>query len=224
MASLASLVAWSPIISESNDGEPLVSSISDFIVDFPYDRLPGNKWLALSLRLEVVLASILFYLVSEPLLKAFTIKHGMTGKSRTFRTAVAVHNLTLAVFSFVVAVNAWHVYTTHVADRGWEAVYCDRDGAFWKSGNGTWSIIFYISKYWEFIDTWILVIKVMHVTTVLRVRWCLEWLSLIHHRARLYLGQETFFFTTISSCRDCLDNVGWSPYSSSMAIDCRHVE
>jgi hypothetical protein len=161
MTTLASLTAWNPSISESNDGEPLVTSLSDFGIDFPHDRLPkNNAWLAAFLRLEVVLASILFYLISEPLLQAITKRTGMTGTCRIFKTAVAVHNLALAVFSLVVAVNAWQTFFSHYAERGWMATYCDRDGEFWKSGNGTWSIIFYLSKYWEFIDTWILVIKV----------------------------------------------------------------
>lgn len=161
MTTLASLTAWNPSISESNDGEPLVTSLSDFGIDFPHDRLPkNNAWLAAFLRLEVVLASILFYLISEPLLQAITKRTGMTGTCRIFKTAVAVHNLALAVFSLVVAVNAWQTFFSHYAERGWMATYCDPDGEFWKSGNGTWSIIFYLSKYWEFIDTWILVIKV----------------------------------------------------------------
>lgn len=160
MTALASLTAWSPSISESSDGKPLVTTISEFAVDFPYDRLPENKWLALSLRLEVVLLSIAFYLLSEPLLRAFVTKFGMNGKSTPFRAFVAFHNLALAVFSFVVAVNAWHVFSSHYKQRGWKATYCDRDGDFWASGNGTWSTIFYLSKYWEFVDTWILVIKV----------------------------------------------------------------
>jgi len=160
MTSLASLTAWSPSVSESSDGNPLVISLSDFVVDFPYDRLPENRWLALTLRLEVVLLLIAFYLVSEPLLAALTQKFGLNGKSTAFRTAVAIHNLALAVFSLVVAVNAWNVFSSHYKQRGWKATYCDRDGEFWASGNGTWSIVFYISKYWEFVDTWILVIKV----------------------------------------------------------------
>ena len=171
MTTLALLTAWSPSISESSDGQPLVTRISDFVVDFPYDRLPDNKWLALTLRLEVVLLSIAFYLISEPLLKVFATKSGMNGKSTLFRTAVAVHNLALAVFSFVVAVNAWHVFSSHYKQRGWRATYCDQDGEFWASGNGTWSMIFYLSKYWEFVDTWILVIKVCRI--LLRVKDCL---------------------------------------------------
>lgn len=39
--------------------------------------------------------------------------------------------------------------------------YCDPNGTLWgqSTGFGAWSYIFYISKYWEFVDTWILVLK-----------------------------------------------------------------
>jgi hypothetical protein len=39
--------------------------------------------------------------------------------------------------------------------------YCDPKGTLWgqPSGFGAWCLVFYISKYWEFFDTWILVFK-----------------------------------------------------------------
>lgn len=37
--------------------------------------------------------------------------------------------------------------------------YCDPNGTLWHSGFGAWSVIFYVSKFWEFVDTWILVLK-----------------------------------------------------------------
>ena len=160
MASLLRLMSsWHPTLLESRDGDSLVTSISGFVVDFPYDRLPENKWLALTLRPGSVLLLVAFYLISEPLLKVFIWYFGLTGKSSAFRSAVALHNLMLAVFSFVVAIKAWPVVISHFTESGWEATYCDRDGTLWEAGLGTWSIIFYISKYWEFIDTWIIVIK-----------------------------------------------------------------
>jgi GNS1/SUR4 family len=40
------------------------------------------------------------------------------------------------------------------------ATYCDQDGTFWNEGGlGAWATAFYISKYYEFVDTWILIAK-----------------------------------------------------------------
>lgn len=152
---------------ESSDGEPLVTSISDFYVGFPYERLPQNGWLSLTLRPDTVVLLIAFYMISESLLKTLMNAVGLNGKSQGFRTFVAAHNLALAIFSLVVAVNSWSVLVSHVLERGWKATYCDPDGTLWKSGLGAWSIIFYISKFYEFIDTWILVIKVSRLERTL---------------------------------------------------------
>jgi hypothetical protein len=41
---------------------------------------------------------------------------------------------------------------------GLQGLHCDR--SFWKEdGFGIWATVFYVSKYYEFIDTWILVLK-----------------------------------------------------------------
>ncbi len=47
----------------------------------------------------------------------------------------------------------------HFFKYGLKAVYCDADGALWSSGLGGWATIFYISKYYEFLDTCVLIIK-----------------------------------------------------------------
>jgi GNS1/SUR4 family len=44
--------------------------------------------------------------------------------------------------------------------KGFMATYCDQDGTFWNEGGlGAWATAFYISKYYEFVDTWILIFK-----------------------------------------------------------------
>lgn len=39
------------------------------------------------------------------------------------------------------------------------SLYCDRDDSLWSAGLGAWTNLFYISKFYEFVDTWILVWK-----------------------------------------------------------------
>jgi len=152
---------WRPSIPLSSDGLPLTVSVKDFYPsDFPYDRLAtNNKLVALSMRPEFVLLMVLGYICSSPLLKFVVQKFHLTGTSTAFRTAVAVHNLALAVFSAVVAIHSWAIVLYHLKERGFEATYCDQDGSMWESGFGAWAIVFYMSKYWEFVDTWILILK-----------------------------------------------------------------
>ena len=171
---------WRPSIPTSLDGEPLVTTVSDLFLDFPYHRLPSNPIVALFLRPEVVIVLLVFYLVSKPPLKAIRDVLQVDPKSAFFRSLIALHNFGLAVFSGVVAWNSWRVILQHGVDRGFLAVYCDTDGTLWHNGFGAWSFIFYVSKFYEFVDTWILVLKgkpvsflqVYHHTGIAFIMWC----------------------------------------------------
>ena len=151
---------WKPALAESIDGQPLSTSISDLFFDFPYDRLPENPLVALFLSPEGMLACLAFYLVSKPIFKGIQKKCVSDPKAPWFIDSIAVHNFGLAVFSAVVAWNAWQIVAAHLQSEGFFNTYCDPEGTLWgASGFGPWAVIFYISKYYEFVDTWILVLK-----------------------------------------------------------------
>lgn len=154
------LGVWRPELPESSDGKPLATSVSDFI-NFPYDRLPPNAFVAALMRPEVVLALVAFYLLSKKILKAImkSIEFDAASSS-AFTLFIAIHNLGLAIFSGICAFNSWPIVLHHLSTRGVIATYCDVDGSLWSEGGlGAWSTVFYISKYYEFVDTWILVLK-----------------------------------------------------------------
>lgn len=151
---------WNPNWMESKDGLPLATKISDlFFTDFPYDRVPADPILQLVLRPECVLVLLVFYNVSKPLFRQ--IAKSVDPKAPWFIFSIAVHNFLLAVFSFVVVINSWPIVFRHYKRYGAFDTYCDPNGTLWEqsSGFGTWVLIFYVSKYWEFVDTWILVLK-----------------------------------------------------------------
>lgn len=152
-------LVWRPHVPESIDGKPLVSNVSELFFDFPYHRLPENQIVAFFMRPEAVLGMALFYLVSKEPLRVIKDSIGFSPKSEGFKNFVALHNLALAVFSGVTMWNSWNVVFSHLAQRGFFATYCDMEGTHWNSGLGAWATIFYISKYYEFVDTWILVLK-----------------------------------------------------------------
>jgi GNS1/SUR4 family len=150
---------WRPHLPESIDGKPLVTKTSELFFDFPYERLPENQVVAFFMRPEAMVVMALFYLVSKEPLRVFKDVICFNPKSDSFKSFVAFHNLALAVFSAVTVWNSWAVVLSHLVSQGWFATYCDVGGTHWASGLGAWSTIFYISKYFEFIDTWILVLK-----------------------------------------------------------------
>lgn len=102
---------WRPSsIVLSNDGAPLSVSVKDLFITFPYERVTSDKVLSFFARPEFVMLMVFIYIISIPILKAVTKHLGITGKSIFFRRAVALHNLALAIFSLVVALNLWPMY------------------------------------------------------------------------------------------------------------------
>lgn len=164
---------------ESIDGRPLVSDARElffFPSRFPYHRLPScvgpsSCVLRACLRPEVVYALVLFYLVSEkPILLLRTVlalddpnPHRSPSPSSPhtrLRRFIAAHNLLLCGFSAAVAVGSWSGVVKHLAKHGTRQTYCDPHGTLWNDYSlGWWSTLFYLSKYYEWIDTWILVLK-----------------------------------------------------------------
>jgi GNS1/SUR4 family len=180
-----------PHLPDSIDGKPLVTTVGSLLVpyQFPYHRLPlwsqSPFWNIASwfLRPEIVLLTITFYLLSKPLLvmlRTFLRLHH-SPQPRWFRLFLALHNAGLAIFSAVCAYHTWIIAWRHYNSYGFVAVYCDLDGTFWSESNfGAWAYIFYLSKYYEFVDTWILILKgkdasflqVYHHTGIAFIMWC----------------------------------------------------
>jgi hypothetical protein len=150
---------WRPTLLESRDGARLATKVSEIFWEFPYHRLPENRRLHIFLRPECVLVLLVFYLISKPIFKE--ISRAIDAKSSWFIHSIAIHNFLLAVFSAVVAWNTWPIVWQHYHQYGAFHTYCDPHGTLWSqpSDFGAWAFIFYISKYYEFVDTWILVLK-----------------------------------------------------------------
>lgn len=110
-------------------------------------------------RVDVLVGSLLFYLlVSKPLFASFRDVVGLTPESPSLKLFVFLHNCGLCLFSFVVVVKSWPIVFTGFSTYGWVGVHCEP--TFWvDSGFGFWADVFYVSKYYEFVDSWILVLK-----------------------------------------------------------------
>jgi hypothetical protein len=161
---------WRPIINLSTDGQPLAVLASDlFITSFPYDRLPTNddattnysaSIIAFFMKPSTPILLIIAYLITESfVLPKICRSLGVNGKSTFWKIIFALHNFSLALFSLVVFVNSWPIVLQHLYKTGLNATFCDQDGSLWSSGLGSWATIFYLSKYYEFIDSYVLIIK-----------------------------------------------------------------
>jgi hypothetical protein len=66
------------------------------------------------------------------------------------------HNLFLCIFSGWVAYNTWPLAYNYYREKGLAALHTDSQ--FWDKFE-YWAIVFYVSKYYEFMDSWVLVLK-----------------------------------------------------------------
>jgi hypothetical protein len=93
--------------------------------------------------------------------KKTAIKGFNGSASPAFKYFTALHNVILIVFSGTVMLKATPVVFGWGQKHGFLAAYCDADKSMWSEGGfGYWATIFYLSKYYEFVDTWLIVCKV----------------------------------------------------------------
>jgi len=150
---------WAPTYLETVDGLPLATNIMDFIA-FDYRSLTNDPLLKFCLRPEAMLCMVMYYLFSIRSLKETIAVYEPDPKSSTFRAFLVIHNFGLAVFSLVCTWNLWLLWGASLADNGWYTTMCDQDGTLWRTtGLGSWTNVFYLSKFYEFLDTWILIYK-----------------------------------------------------------------
>lgn len=152
---------WRPEIALSIEGEPLAVSASDLFVTFPYERLPNDSpIISFFLKPSTPIILIIAYVVTESfVLPQICRSLGINGKTTFWKMMFSMHNFLLAFFSLVVFVNSWPIVIQYYVQHGLHATFCDQDGSLWASGLGSWATIFYISKYYEFLDTYVLIIK-----------------------------------------------------------------
>lgn len=101
---------------------------------------------------------VALYLIGKLLLNSLCEAAGTRGKSLPFRLFALVHNCLLCAFSGITAFRTWEITVVHARSHGVEAAYC-ADGGLWAAGLGYWGFLFYLSKYWELIDTGLLIVK-----------------------------------------------------------------
>ncbi|KAF9959215.1 hypothetical protein BGZ65_000717 [Modicella reniformis] len=111
-------------------------------------------------------------------------------------TLVFVHNAILCVYSAWTFHGMFFVWKEALATHTFMDVVCDRDGSFWTS-LGYYSYYFYLSKYYEIVDTIIILLKGRRSSL----------LQTYHHAGAIitmYLGynyraQPIWIFTTFNS-------------------------
>ena len=126
------------------------------MADFDFEEFVSSPNTIL-LKKEVVLGILLFYVfLSKPLFGVIRDTFSVSKDGKLFRLFMLLHNAALCVFSGWVCYNVTPLFINYVSTEGWTAH--SEDAAFWSKFE-YWAIVFYVSKYYEFFDSWILVLK-----------------------------------------------------------------
>ncbi|KAF9434254.1 hypothetical protein BGZ76_008325 [Entomortierella beljakovae] len=72
---------------------------------------------------------------------------------------VFIHNMILCLYSGITFVSMMPAMIQNYRTHSLHAAYCDTDRSLWNNGLGYWGYIFYLSKFYEVIDTIIILMK-----------------------------------------------------------------
>ena len=137
-----------------------IVEIADFLTADYSKMFPGadpvNKFFSLFASPWVPIVSVALYLllsdvVFEFIRKTFDVKP----KGNVLQFITIAHSLALAVYSLWTFLNAFNIVSEVIKEKGLYSTLCDSNFDLWEARNyGFWVTHFYISKYYEFIDTW----------------------------------------------------------------------
>eukprot|EP00899_Mesostigma_viride_P008154 jgi/Mesvir1/1733/Mv21185-RA.1 len=138
---------------------------------------------------------VVFYLVGKKVLDVVCNALGTNGKSTGFAIFMFLHNLALSLYSAASAVWCIWVVGRSFATRGFKGTYCDAE--LWDEGVGFAAYLFYLSKYYEYVDTAILIVKrkpVSYLQTYHHAGAVLSmWMAVVSH------SQMSWVFVTLNS-------------------------
>lgn len=106
------------------------------------------------------LSVALYLLFSNVVFSTIRDTFGLESKGPVIQGITKVHNLILMVYSGWTCYYSWAIAVPYMQTHGFWAAMCDVNNQLWDDNNlGWWITHFYISKYYEFIDTWIVLLK-----------------------------------------------------------------
>jgi len=111
---------------------------------------------------HVVVFAIALYLVVVPSLRVL-----MAGSQPfTMRTATQIHNIILCTWSLAMFIGITYGSLVKIQNQGLYSLLCDLNFVGMKGQYWYWSYLFYLSKFYELLDTIILVLKKKPLTVL----------------------------------------------------------
>ena len=138
-----------------------IVTIQDFIT-FDYSKMfdEGSFFSYFSHPAIPVGAVVLYLLLSTVVCETVRDTFKLQPKGPLVQTITVLHSAALAVYSGWTFINSWRIVTSYLLSTDYWTTFCDADNTLWTTHNlGFWVTHFYLSKYYEFIDTWIVLLK-----------------------------------------------------------------
>ena len=138
-----------------------VQTIQEFLT-FDYDSFfPAGSFFSLfSPPIVPTGAVVLYLLLSKPVCSFLVRALGITPKGQFIQSLTIVHSSTLAMYSLWTFLFAGQIVLQSISEEGlWPTVCGSYDNLWVSRGLEFWITHFYISKFYEFIDTWIILLK-----------------------------------------------------------------
>ncbi|CAE7610831.1 sre1, partial [Symbiodinium microadriaticum] len=107
-----------------------------------------------------IVSVVLYLLLSNVVFNFIRVTFKLEPKGPLIQTITVVHSALLAVYSGWTFINSWNIVMAYLLQNDYWTTFCDADNTLWTTHNlGFWVTHFYLSKYYEFIDTWIVLLK-----------------------------------------------------------------
>ncbi|KND04227.1 uncharacterized protein SPPG_01658 [Spizellomyces punctatus DAOM BR117] len=113
-------------------------------------------------RVPVFTSAIYFFTVKALNPRSSSTSH-KSGERWTdagwFKALVVLHNAALCIFSAATFLGMAPKWVANLRSRGLYDAFCDRNEEVWNDSLFYWSWLFYLSKYYEIVDTVIILLK-----------------------------------------------------------------
>lgn len=111
-------------------------------------------------RYDHIVLGLIFYVVSVHLCQPPLSKNNVNkNKSIFVKVILFVHNFALFLFSLICFLNTFTLTINTFINYGWKNTICYEFEKLYKGKFGKWAFFFYLSKYYEFMDTYIVILR-----------------------------------------------------------------
>jgi len=124
------------------------------------DGTPSAKFFSLfNSPLIPFVCVFLYWVLSKPICDAIRTTFNLEPRGN-IQKLVILHSFLLAVYSGWTFIFSTQIVVERISEVGFYESICDPDKILWKNRHlSFWVAHFYISKYYEFVDTWIVLLK-----------------------------------------------------------------